>query len=206
MTEAISAALAGFTTSLALILAIGAQNAFVLRQGLMRAHVGPLVLFCAASDAILIAVGVAGFGWVVMQAPWLPTAMALAGAGFLIVYGGLRLRAAWQAGYAPEIAGQSGGLWATLATAAAFTWANPHVYLDTLGLIGAVSTRYPAGPQKWAFGIGAVAASFTFFAALGFGARLFAPVMTSARAWRILDIGVAAMMWTIAAGLLAEAF
>lgn len=197
-----AAAVAGFGTSLSLILAIGSQNAFVLRQGLMRAHVGPLVLFCAASDALLIAAGVAGFGWIVGLAPWLPQSMAWAGAAFLLTYGALRLRAAWRGDYAMELSGQTRGLGATLATAAAFTWANPHVYLDTLGLIGAVSTGYAAGPARWAFGIGAVAASFTFFASLGYGARLLAPVMTRPQAWRVLDLAVAALMWTIAAQLL----
>ena len=197
-----AAAAAGFATSLSLILAIGAQNAFVLRQGLIGAHVGPLVLFCAASDAILIAAGVAGFGSIVGQAPWLPQAMALAGAAFLLGYGALRLRAAWLGSSALEAAGRARGLWPTLATAAAFTWANPHVYLDTLGLIGAISTGYPAGAARWAFGTGAVAASFVFFASLGYGARLLAPLMARPRAWQVLDVGVAAVMWTLAAHLL----
>jgi L-lysine exporter family protein LysE/ArgO len=196
------AALLGFLTGLSLIVAIGAQNAFVLRQGLMRAHVGPLVLFCAGSDALLIAAGVAGFGWLVVQAPWLPRAMAAAGAAFLIGYGALRLRAAWRGGAGLGGAAASANLGRTLATAAAFTWANPHVYLDTLGLIGAISTRYVDPGTRWAFGLGAIAASFAFFSALGFGARLLAPVMTSANAWRGLDLAIAAVMFAIAAGLI----
>ncbi|MDO9525994.1 MAG: LysE/ArgO family amino acid transporter [Gemmobacter sp.] len=196
-----SAAVTGFLTGVSLILAIGAQNAFVLRQGLMRAHVGALVLLCAVSDALLIAAGVAGFGWVVTRAPWLPGVMAAAGAAFLVVYGALRLRAAWRGDYALVLSGASAGLTATLATGAAFTWLNPHVYLDTLGLVGAVSTQF-AGPDKWAFGVGAVTASFVFFASLGYGARLLAPIMASARAWRVLDVAIALVMWVLAAGLL----
>ena len=198
-----SAAVTGFFTGLSLILAIGAQNAFVLRQGLLRAHVGPLVALCALSDAVLIAAGVAGFGWVVARAPWLPAVMAAAGAAFLIVYGALRLRAAWRGDYAVVLSGASAGLAATLAAGAAFTWLNPHVYLDTLGLVGAVSTQY-AGAEKWAFGIGAALSSFVFFASLGFGARLLAPVMSSARAWRVLDTGIGLVMWALALGLLAS--
>ncbi len=197
----IAAALTGFATGGSLILAIGAQNAFVLRQGLARAHVLPLVLLCAISDAVLIAAGVAGFGVLVAAFPALPQIMALGGAGFLAVYGALRLRAAWRGSYALELSGRSAGLWRTLAIGAAFTWGNPHVYLDTLGLIGAVSTRFE-GVERAAFGGGAVAASFAFFFSLGFGARLLAPVMTSARAWRILDAGVGVLMWALAAGLL----
>ncbi|KAA9009152.1 LysE/ArgO family amino acid transporter [Histidinibacterium aquaticum] len=195
-------AVTGFATGFSLILAIGAQNAFVLRQGLLGAHVLPLCLFCALSDAVLIAAGVAGFAAVVEALPALPRLMALGGAAFLLVYGALRLRAAWVGDYRMVLSGRSGSLAATLAAAAAFTWANPHVYLDTLGLVGAVSTQFEAGAEKWAFGSGAVLASFTFFFGLGYGARLLAPVMTSARAWQWLDLGVGLVMWGLAAGLL----
>jgi L-lysine exporter family protein LysE/ArgO len=197
----LNAALTGFVTSFSLILAIGAQNAFVLRQGLLRAHVLPLVLFCAASDAILITAGVLGFGALVTLWPGFPAVMAVTGAGFLVVYGGLRLRAAWHGDYAMVLAGRSAGLGATLAAAAGFTWLNPHVYLDTLGLIGAISTQYQGG-AKLAFTVAAVAASFTFFLSLGYGARLLAPVMRSARAWRGLDAAIALVMWALAAALL----
>ena len=192
----------GFATGLSLILAIGAQNAFVLRQGLLRVHVLPLVLFCAASDAALIAAGVAGFGALAEAHPTFPDAMALAGAAFLLVYGAMRLRAAWTgtSALAPGQAAQ--GLGRTLAIAAAFTWANTHVSIDTLGLIGAVSTRFE-GPARLAFGLGAAAASFVFFFALGYGARLLAPLLTSAASWRLLDTAIGLTMWAIAAGLLA---
>jgi len=200
----IAATLTGFASAFSLILAIGAQNAFVLRQGLMRAHVFWICLVCAVSDALLIAAGVAGFGVIVESAPWLPRAMALAGAAFLLVYGALRARAAWVGGHALDGAETTQGLRAALLTCLAFTWLNPHVYLDTLALLGAISTAFE-GPARLAFGVGAVTASFTFFFGLGYGARLLAPAMRSARAWRWLDAGIALVMWALAAGLLASA-
>lgn len=193
----------GFATGFSLILAIGAQNAFVLRQGLLRAHVLPLCLLCALSDAILIAAGVAGFGALAEALPWFPRAMALAGAAFLLAYGALRMMAAVRGDYALTLAGKSAPLGATLAMGAAFTWLNPHVYLDTLGLVGAVSTQF-GGSDKLAFGTGAVTASFVFFFSLGYGARLLAPIMASAAAWRRLDAGIALVMWALAAKLLWE--
>ncbi len=197
-----SPAATGFATAFALILAIGAQNAFVLRQGLAKAHVFWLCLLCAASDAILITAGVLGFGYIVDLYPNLPTYMAWGGAAFLAVYGLMRFWAAWDGQYAMQLSGQSAGLWATLATGAAFTWLNPYVYLDTLALIGAISTEFPAGGPRTAFGIGAVTSSFVFFFGLGYGARLLAPVMQSARAWRILDVIIGLVMWALAAKLL----
>ncbi len=201
----VGAALLGFATGFSLILAIGAQNAFVLRQGgLLRQHVFWLCLFCATSDALLIAAGgVAGFAALVNALPALPMVMSLAGSAFLIVYGLTRFREAWAGGdYAMQIEGQGRSLSKTIAIAAAFTWLNPHVYLDTLGLIGAVSTGFAAGALKWAFGIGAVLSSFTFFFSLGYGARLLAPIMQSPRAWRVLDVIIGLVMWAIAAKLL----
>ncbi len=198
----IGPALTGFATAFALILAIGAQNAFVLRQGLVRAHVFWLCLLCAVSDAVLITAGVLGFGVIVELYPRFPQIMAWGGAAFLIVYGAMRFWAAWKGSYEMQMAGQSAGLWATLATGAAFTWLNPHVYLDTLGLVGAISTQYVDVAQKTAFGIGAVSASFVFFFSLGYGARLLAPVMQSARAWRRLDVLIGIVMWALAVKLL----
>ncbi|MCX7300058.1 MAG: LysE/ArgO family amino acid transporter [Rhodobacterales bacterium] len=195
-------ALTGFATGFSLILAIGAQNAFVLRQGLLGAHVFWLCLLCATSDAILVTAGVAGFGAITALYPALPRIMALAGSAFLFFYGLTRLRAAWKGDYALVLSGQSAGLWATLATGAAFTWLNPHVYLDTLGLVGAVSTGFPEQSEKIAFGIGAILASYVFFFSLGYGARFLAPFMQSAKAWRILDAGIAVVMFGLALGLL----
>ena len=193
----IAAAATGFATAFSLILAIGAQNAFVLRQGLARQHVFWLCLLCAGSDAILITAGVLGFSAIVTAWPALPQIMAWGGAAFLFVYGALRFHAAWTGEYELQLSGQSRGLWATLATGAAFTWLNPHVYLDTLGLVGAISTNY-LGPDKLAFGLGAVTSSFVFFFGLGYGARLLAPSMQSPRSWRVLDALIGVVMWAIA--------
>lgn len=193
----IVAGAAGFATGFSLILAIGAQNAFILRQGLAKAHVFALCLFCAISDAILITAGVAGFGAMVERFPRLPDVMAWGGAAFLFFYGASRFYAAFKGDYKMQLDGKTLGLGATLATAAAFTWLNPHVYLDTLGLIGAVSTDFE-NERKWAFGIGAVTSSFVFFFGLGYGARLLAPIMTSARSWRVLDVIIGAVMWILA--------
>ena len=198
----LTAATTGFVTGFSLILAIGAQNAFVLRQGLARQHVFWLCLLCAVSDALLITAGVLGFSAIVSRFPNLPIIMAWGGAAFLFVYGALRLLAAWKGEYEMQLSGQSAGLWATLATGAAFTWLNPHVYLDTLGLIGAISTDFPAGTPRTAYGIGAVVSSFVFFFSLGYGARLLAPVFQSARSWRFLDIGIGLVMWALAVKLL----
>ena len=197
-----TAALTGFVTGFSLILAIGAQNAFVLRQGLARAHVFWLCLFCAASDAALIAAGVLGLGAMVALFPSLPKIMAYTGAAFLAAYGLQRLIAAWQGDYNLQLACKTKELRTTLARAAAFTWLNPHVYLDTLGLVGAVSTDFHGATLKWAFGTGAVAASFVFFFSLGYGARLLGPIMQSAHAWRGLDTGIGLVMWALAIKLI----
>ncbi len=197
----IGAIITGFATGFALILAIGAQNAFVLRQGLLKTHVFPLALFCALSDAVLIVAGVWGFGAVVTLFPSLPLIMAIAGAAFLFCYGMMRFWAAYQGDYAMQVAGKSGTLTATIATAAAFTWLNPHVYLDTLGLIGAISTQFD-GINRAGFGVGAVTASFVFFFGLAYGARLLAPMMQSPRAWRILDVIIGVVMLALAFKLL----
>lgn len=191
----------GFVTGFALILAIGAQNAFVIRQGLAKTHVFWLCLFCAVSDAILVSVGVLGFGAIVERMPMLPLIMTLAGAAFLMSYSLLRFRAAWIGDYDVELGGRSKTLSMTIATAAAFTWLNPHVYLDTVGLIGAISTKF-ATPLHYLYGAGAITASFVFFFGLGYGARLLAPIMTSAKAWRVLDIIIGVVMLALAAKLL----
>lgn len=198
----ITAATTGYVTAFSLILAIGAQNAFVLRQGLLKQHVFALCLLCAVSDAILISAGVAGFGVVVEAWPALPRLMALAGAAFLLVYGAMRFRAAWVGDYAMALTGQGAPLWPTLAAGAAFTWLNPHVYLDTLGLVGAVSTQFSDLPEKLAYALAASAASFSFFFGLGYGARLLAPAMQSQRAWQVLDMLIGVVMWGLAAALL----
>lgn len=196
----LEAALHGYLTALSLILAIGAQNAFVLRQGLRGEHVGPVVAVCALSDAVLIGAGVAGFGAVSGAVPWLGEAMRWAGVAFLLVYGALRFRAAARGGEAlMPTAGQAASLRRVLGTCLVLTWANPHVYLDTVVLIGSISAQY--APHGLVFGVAAACASLSFFAALGFGARALAPVFARPVAWVWLELGVGVVMWAIAAGL-----
>jgi L-lysine exporter family protein LysE/ArgO len=195
------AAVSGFLVSLSLILAIGAQNAFVLRQGLRREHVGAVVLVCALSDAVLIVAGVAGFGTLSARLPWLGEAMRLGGAAFLLVYGALRFRAALRGGAAlVPAAAAPAPLSRVLGTVLLLTWANPHVYLDTLMLIGSISAQY--APYGAAFGAGVVLASAVFFAALGYGARLLAPIFARPSAWVVLEVVVGLTMWAIAIGLI----
>jgi L-lysine exporter family protein LysE/ArgO len=190
----------GFGLGFSLILAIGAQNAFVLRQGLRREHVLPIVLTCAVSDAILISVGVFGFAALTDWLPGLAPVMRWLGAAFLLVYGALSFRRAWAGGEALDPAnGTAISLRAALVFCLAITWGNPHVYLDTVVLIGAVAARH--ADQAWAFWAGAVAASFAFFFSLGYGARLLAPLMTRPRAWQVLDLGIGCVMWAIALSL-----
>jgi L-lysine exporter family protein LysE/ArgO len=199
----LTAALTGFFTCLTLIMAIGAQNAFVLRQGLMRAHVLAVCLVCAGSDAILVSAGVAGIGTLSAVAPWAPVALTLAGAAFLIVYGALSLYRAFFNGALSAANHGTGSLGEAIMTCLAITWLNPHVYLDTVILMGAVSAGFGSFAQKGAYVAGAVFASFVFFLSLGYGARLLAPFFASHRAWRSLDVGIALVMWSIAAGLIA---
>ena len=196
----LEAAVAGYLVSLSLIAAIGAQNAFVLRQGLRREHVAVVVAICALSDAVLIAAGVAGFGAIAQVAPWFGMAMRALGVVFLTVYGGLRFRAALKGGEA--LVPKNGGatpLSQVMATCLLLTWANPHVYLDTVVLLGSISAQY--APHGLAFGLAAACGSVSFFAALGFGARLLAPVFARPQAWVVLEVIVGCTMWAIAAGL-----
>ena len=196
----------GFALGLSLILAIGSQNAFVLRQGLMRQHVLPLVLFCGLSDAILIGAGVLGFGTLAEAAPLFPVIMLWFGVAFLPFYGLNRLQAAWR-GSNGLAAGQTrSSLREVLLLAAAFTWLNPHVYLDTLALMGANSLAYSTGQEKFTFFLGGASASMLFFAVLGFGATFLAPIFASAQAWRILDLIIALTMFGIALKLALSAF
>ncbi len=192
---------AGYLVSISLIAAIGAQNAFVLRQGLRREHVLAVVLVCAISDALLITAGVAGFGAMSKAVPWIGEAMRWGGAAFLIVYGALRFLAAWRGGEAlmPGVS-EAVPLRRVIMTCLLLTWANPHVYLDTLVLLGSISAQY--APFGWVFGVAAALGSFSFFGALGFGARLLAPVFARPQAWVVLEIVVGCTMWMIAVGLL----
>ncbi|MCB1405611.1 MAG: amino acid transporter [Rhodobacteraceae bacterium] len=195
-----AACLAGFLSGLSLIAAIGAQNAFVLRQGLKREHVGLVVVLCAGSDAVLIIAGVAGFSVAAERAPWLMPVMLWGGVVFLLGYGALRFRAAWQGAEALTAgAGAPATARRVVLTVLALTWLNPHVYLDTLALLGALSAQY--APFQAAFGLGAVFSSAVFFTALGYGARSLAPILARPRSWVVLEGGIGVIMWAIAASL-----
>jgi L-lysine exporter family protein LysE/ArgO len=196
-----NAALHGFLLQMGLITAIGAQNAFVLKQGVKGEHVAAVCAICAASDAVLIAAGVCGFGALLSVAPWFGGALRLGGAGVLIAFG---LRSAISA-YAGNksldpAASADGGLRTAVLACLTFTWLNPHVYLDTVGLIGSVAAQHPG--REIAFGIGAATASLLFFFALGYGARFLRPLLAKPAAWHALDAGIAATMWAIAAMLI----
>ena len=193
----LQAAVTGFLLGLGLIVAIGAQNAFVLRQGLLRRHVLVVTTLCALSDAVLIAAGVAGLGGLVARSPTLLTVATLGGAAFLLAYGLLAARRALRP--ARLTAAEEGE--AGLGRAVAFTFLNPHVYLDTVVLVGSLSARY-AGEARFAFALGAMTASFLWFYSLGFGARLLAPLFARPAAWRVLDGLIACVMVAIALSLL----
>ncbi|MBS0561937.1 MAG: LysE family transporter [Proteobacteria bacterium] len=204
MSNALPVFLTGFALSAALIVAIGAQNLFVLRQGLRREHVGPIVLFCGAADAVLIAAGVAGLGAALAAVPQLARLLAGAGAAFLGWYG---LKALRRIGAGETMAaGADGGvtLGRALAATAGFTLLNPHVYLDTVLVVGAAGSAQPAALRPL-FVAGAAAASFAWFASLGYGARLLAPLFARPAAWRVLDGAVGIVMLTLAAMLAARA-
>ncbi len=192
----------GFLLGLSLIVAIGAQNAFVLHQGLRREHVFAICAVCAASDAVLIAAGVGGFGALVKALPWLAPVMRFGGAAFLFAYALRSLWSAWRphSGLDPA-RDEPRSLGATLAMCLAFTWLNPHVYLDTVMLLGSVSTRYG---DRVAFALGAMTASCLFFFSLGYGATLLRPLFADPKAWRFLDAGIGLTMATLAAKLVLE--
>ncbi len=195
----------GLALGLGLIVAIGAQNAFVLRQGLRREHVGSVVLFCALADAALIAAGVLGMAQALGQSPMLARALAWVGAAFLAVYGWQALRRARQARQL-QATGTGLGLSraAALAQAAAFTLLNPHVYLDTVLLVGGIGAQQPAA-LRGAFIAGAASASLLWFASLGYGARWLAPWFAQPRAWQVLDGLIGATMFVLAALLVRHA-
>jgi L-lysine exporter family protein LysE/ArgO len=192
----------GLMLGLGLIVAIGAQNAFVLRQGLRREHIGAVVLFCAGADALLMSAGVQGMGQAIGDRPALARLMALAGAGFLAVYG---WRAGQRALQPQQLQAAAGGGGATramvLAQAAAFTLLNPHVYLDTVLLVGSIGAQQPAALRGW-FIAGSAGASVLWFSALGYGARWLAPWFARPRAWQVLDGLIALTMAALALMLL----
>jgi len=188
----------GLALSLGLIVAIGAQNAFVLRQGLRREHVGSVVLFCGLADAVLIAAGVFGMAQALGEHPDFARALALAGAVFLATYGWQALRRARQSNQLQaEETGAGLRLASVIAQAAAFTLLNPHVYLDTVLLVGSIGAQQPAALRPW-FVAGASFASMFWFVMLGFGARWLAPWFARPKAWQVLDALIGLTMWVLA--------
>ena len=190
----------GLVTGLSLIVAIGAQNAFVLRQGLRRHHVQLVVGVCALSDLALILAGVAGIGPIIERAPGALTVLRWFGALFLLGYGLLAARRAVGGGHLEAAADRQLTARAVLATALAFTWLNPHVYLDTVLLVGSIASTHGVSGRWW-FAAGASAASLSWFTALGFGARALTPLFRRPNAWRVLDGGIAVVMLALAASL-----
>ncbi len=198
-----SAAIAGFLLGGTLIIAIGAQNAFVLRQGLKREHVFVLCFICALADALLIAAGVAGLGTLIKQAPYLLKFITAGGAVFLFAYGLLAFRRAAFPGVLRAGDGGPLSLQTAITTVLAFTFLNPHVYLDTVVLLGSLSARYD-GVDRVAYGAGACIASFTWFFSLGYGARLLSPWFARPSSWQVLDTIIGVIMWALAGRLLWE--
>lgn len=201
--------LAGLGLGLSLIIAIGAQNAYVLRQGIRREHILLVVAICAVSDAVLIAAGVAGLGLLIEQMPWLLVIARWVGAAFLLMYGLLAARRALSrtgetlTADAPTDSRPTGRTIAVVLTTLALTWLNPHVYLDTVLMLGSIAATH--GDDRWMFAAGAIAASILWFAALGYGARRLSKRLSTPRSWRILDAMIALIMIGIAVSLVVQA-
>jgi L-lysine exporter family protein LysE/ArgO len=198
-----AAALAGLLFGLSLIIAIGPQNAFVLRQGLRRERVPVIVAVCAISDVVLIVAGVAGMGALLQRAPALLWIVRLGGAAFLLGYAVLALRRALHPASRPAEPDAATSTRAAFLTAVAFTWLNPAVYLDTVILLGSVANTHPG--QQWTFALGASAGSIAWFVALGYGAGVISPAFARPVAWRVLDAGIAVIMTTIGVRLVTAA-
>jgi len=201
--------LAGLGLGLSLIVAIGAQNAFVLRQGIRREHVLAVIIICALSDAVLIVAGVAGLGFLIERMPWLVVVAQWLGAAFLLTYGLLAARRALRgtdlglSAQALTRARPGGRLVPVVLTVLALTWLNPHVYLDTVLMLGSIAATH--GDERWIFAAGAVVASIVWFTALGYGARYLGRWLNTARAWRILDGVIAVIMIALAVSLIVQA-
>ena len=193
--------LSGFLLSISLIMAIGAQNAFVLKQGLKKHHVFWVCLVCAISDAVLIFLGIVGFGAIVETFPMVESVARYGGALFLFGYGSKSFISAFRTSHTLEPEGEvPDALSKTVLACLAFTWLNPHAYLDTVVLIGSIATQYE-GTSRLQFGAGAIAASIVFFFSLGYGARFLAPLFHQPVAWKILDFVIAMIMFAIAISL-----
>jgi L-lysine exporter family protein LysE/ArgO len=205
MPPILHASLSGFLLGASLIIAIGAQNAFILRQGLLQRHVFVLCLICALSDAALIALGVGGLGSLIAQVPVLIKAVTIFGALFLASYAVIAFRRAMHPEAMTVLEANTSSLGAAVAACLAFTFLNPHVYLDMVVLIGSLSTRYE-GQARLAFGAGAALASLVWFFGLGYGARLLQPLFARPAAWRVLDIIIGVVMAALAISLIASLF
>jgi len=205
MLSIVAVVVAGFGFGLSLIIAIGAQNAFVLRQGLRREHVTAVVLVCMLSDIVLITAGVAGLGALIEQATWLLIIARVGGALFLLVYAFLSLRrAARPQALTATASGTGMTLAAALSTAFALTWLNPHVYIDTVLLLGSIGGTY--GDDRWWFALGACLGSVIWFTAVGYGSRYLRPLFAKPMAWRVLEILIAVVMVVLAGSLIAGLF
>lgn len=191
-----TAALSGFLLGTSLIVAIGAQNAFILRQGLLKQHVFILCLICALSDAVLIAAGVAGLGTLISQSPVLINVVTVGGALFLFSYAFIAFRRAMRPDVLKAANVGETSLKSAVAACLAFTFLNPHVYLDTVVLLGSLSARYD-GADRLAYALGAMLASFVWFFGLGYGARLLQPIFARPSAWRVLDVLIGLVMTSI---------
>lgn len=191
--------LTGFLASFALIAAIGAQNAFVLRQGIRREHVLPVVALCALSDVVLIAAGIAGIGALIQAHPAVVDVAKYGGAAFLLCYGAIAAKRAWRPSTLTPSDAAPARLLDVLVTCAALTFLNPHVYLDTVVLLGALANEH--GDGRWLFGAGAATASAVWFTGLGLGARRLAHLFTTARTWRVLDGVIAVTMVALGVSL-----
>lgn len=192
--------LTGFLTSAALIVAIGGQNAYVLRQGLRREHALPLALFCSGTDAVLIFAGIAGLGALISNDPSLLEVVRYGGAAFLFCYALAAARRALRGEALAMVNAEAVTLGKALLTCAAFTFLNPHVYLDTVVLLGSLGSQQ--GDGRWEFGVGAALASVAWFLLLAYGARLLVPLFAKPLAWRILDTAVAVLMFSLGLALL----
>ncbi|NMF96045.1 LysE/ArgO family amino acid transporter [Aromatoleum toluolicum] len=195
--------LAGFLACMALIVAIGAQNSFVLQQGIRREHLLPVTLICALSDALLIGAGIAGLGALIQSSPVVLSLVRYGGAIFLFIYGALAARRAWHGERLHVEAGAPVPLATAVVTCLGFTFLNPHVYLDTVVLLGGLANQH-GEHGRWVFGAGSAAASLLWFFALAYGARVLAPLFDRALAWRVLDALMALVMFALALSLLQE--
>jgi L-lysine exporter family protein LysE/ArgO len=193
------ALLPGFLTSLGLIVAIGAQNAFVIRQSLTRKHVLLVVLICAASDALLITLGIAGLGAAIQGLPWLLEIFRWFGAAYLTWFGVSSIRSAMKNESMTDLTGESQSRTKVVLALLGFTFLNPHCYLDTVILLGSIGNQF--GDQKWFFALGAALGSFLWFASIGFGARAASGLMRKPLFWKVLDLVIAAVMFSIAGWL-----